>query len=152
MIAKEIGIPEDKIELLKESAQLHDVGKMGIHEEILNKTGVLSEKEWDMIHQHPAVGEEILKPVFLDDEMLSVIRSHHERYDGKGYPDGLKNGQINIFAQIVSVADAYDAMTSSRAYRSALSKGEALVRLEQGSGSQFNPDIVSALVRALEKK
>jgi len=81
--------------------------------------------------------------------MLAVVRSHHERFDGKGYPDGLKGGQINIFAQIVSVADSYDAMTSSRSYRATLSEKEAIGRLKESCGSQFNTAIVEAFIRAL---
>ncbi|MCK9615423.1 MAG: HD domain-containing protein [Candidatus Omnitrophica bacterium] len=148
-IAKAIGFSDEKVEMLKKAAQLHDIGKLGIHEDILNKKSALSENEWDLIHQHPAVGEEILKPIFLDEEMLAVVRSHHERYDGKGYPDGLKAEQINIFAQIVCVADSYDAMTSSRSYRAALSKEEAIERLKKDCGAQFNPEIVEAFIKVL---
>ncbi|MDD4954528.1 MAG: HD domain-containing protein [Candidatus Omnitrophica bacterium] len=148
-IAKTMGFSNDKVEMLTKAAQLHDIGKLGIHEDILNKKSGLSDVEWDLIHQHPAVGEEILKPIFLDEEMLAVVRSHHERYDGKGYPDGLKGDQINIFAQIVSVADSYDAMTSSRSYRKALSEEEAISRLKAGCGTQFNEAVVEAFVKAL---
>lgn len=147
--ALQMGFSSEKASLLKEAAQLHDIGKLGIHEDVLNKKGPLSEEEWDMIHKHPAVGEEILKPVFLDKEMLSCVRSHHERYDGSGYPDGLKGDQINIFAQIVSVADAYDAMTSSRSYRPAMSKEDAIKRLRDVCGTQFNPQVVEALIKIL---
>jgi len=149
-IAKVMGFPEEKVEMLKKAAQLHDIGKLGIHEDILNKKSELSDSEWDLIHQHPAVGEEILKPIFLEEEMLAVVRNHHERYDGKGYPDGLKGDQINIFAQIVSVADSYDAMTSSRSYRVALSEQEAVSRLRTGCGTQFNTLIVEAFIKALQ--
>lgn len=148
-IALAMGIPQDKVEELTKAAQLHDIGKLGIHEDILNKKGPLSESEWDLLHQHPVVGEEILQPVFLDDEMLSVIRSHHERYDGTGYPDRLKGDQINLFAQIVAVADAYDAMTTSRSYRPALNKEESILRLKSCSGTQFNPKIVDIFVTVL---
>jgi len=148
-IAKEMGFSSEKVEMLEKAAQLHDIGKLGIHEDILNKKSALSDSEWDLIHQHPSVGEEILKPIFLDEEMLAVVRSHHERYDGKGYPDGLKGDQIDIFAQIVSVADSYDAMTSSRSYRAALSKEEAITRLKEGCGVQFNSVIVDAFIKVL---
>lgn len=151
-IALELGITAEKAELLRETAQLHDIGKLGIHEDVLNKKAALSENEWGLIHKHPALGEEILKPVFIDEEMLPVIRSHHEHYDGSGYPDHLKGDQINIYAQIVSVADSYDAMTSSRAYRPALSKSEAISRLKQASGTQFNPKIIEAFIRILQRQ
>ncbi|MFA7652424.1 MAG: HD domain-containing phosphohydrolase [Candidatus Omnitrophota bacterium] len=150
-IAIEMGISLKEAELLKKAAQLHDIGKLGIHEDILNKTSRLSESEWGDIHKHPEVGEEILKPVFPDARVLSVIRSHHERYDGQGYPDGLKGGQLNIFAQIVTVADAYDAMVSARSYKTALTKEEALVRIKEGAGTQFNPAVVQAFAKVLER-
>jgi putative nucleotidyltransferase with HDIG domain len=148
-IAKAMGFPDEKVEMLKKAAQLHDIGKLGVHEDILNKKSALSDNERDLIRQHPAVGEEILKPIFLDEEMLAVIKSHHERFDGKGYPDGLKADQINIFAQIVSVADSYDAMTSSRSYRAALSEKEAIDRLRASRGTQFNPEVVEAFIRVI---
>ncbi|MDO8662697.1 MAG: HD domain-containing protein [Candidatus Omnitrophota bacterium] len=150
-IALEMGVPLEKAELLKKTAQLHDIGKLGIHEDILNKKEGLSESEWDIVHKHPEVGEEILKPVVSDPQMLSVVRSHHEHYDGKGYPDGLKADQIDIFAQIVAVADAYDAMITSRSYNTALTKKEALARIEKCAGTQFSPEVVRVFARVLEK-
>jgi HD-GYP domain-containing protein (c-di-GMP phosphodiesterase class II) len=141
----------EKAEMLKETAQLHDIGKLGIHEDILNKKVGLSVSEWDIVHKHPEVGEEILKPVLSDAQMLAVVRSHHERYDGQGYPDGLKGDQINIFAQIVTVADAYDAMTTSRSYKTALTQEEALARIKESAGTQFSPAVVLAFVSALKK-
>jgi HAMP domain-containing protein len=148
-IAIKMGITTKEAELLKKAAQMHDIGKLGIHDDILNKKSSLSQGEWDLVRKHPEVGEEILKPVFLDSQMLSVIRSHHERYDGTGYPDGLKADDTTISAQIVSVADAYDAMTSSRSYHAALPKEEALEKIKSGSGTQFNPAVVQALVKVL---
>lgn len=148
-IAEIMGFPKEKIDMLKKAAQLHDIGKLGVHEDILNKKGPLSNDEWDLIHKHPGVGEEILRPIFIDEEMLAVIRSHHEKYDGAGYPDGLKAEQINIFAQIVAVADSYDAMTSNRSYRKALNKEEAIEQLKDKAGTQFNPKIVRAFIKAL---
>ncbi len=150
-IAIEMGIPQEKAQLLRKAAQLHDIGKLGVNEGILNKKSSLSKEEWDVVHKHPEIGEEILKPVLLDAQMLSVIRSHHERYDGKGYPDGLTAEQTNIFSQIVSVADAYDAITSSRSYRAEMGKEEALARLTAGAGTQFNPAVVQAFVSILKR-
>jgi len=148
--AKELGVPAEKTELLKEAAQLHDIGKLGIHEDILNKKTRLDEKEWGLVQQHPAIGEEILKPISLDEDFLAVVRSHHERYDGTGYPDKLKNGQINILAQIACVCDSYDAMTSDRSYRAALTKEQAIVELQKKSGTQFNPEVVAAFIKAIQ--
>ncbi|MFA4933969.1 MAG: HD domain-containing phosphohydrolase [Candidatus Omnitrophota bacterium] len=148
-IAIEMGIPMDKAQLLQRAAQLHDIGKLGIHEDILNKKSGLSVKESDLVRKHPVVGEEILKPVFLDQEMLSVIRSHHERYDGKGYPDNLKPEQTGIFPQIVSVADAYDAMTSTRSYHTKMTKEEGVVKIKEGAGTLFNPEVVAAFCKII---
>ncbi len=148
-IAIEMGIPIEKAQSLQRAAQLHDIGKLGIHEDILNKKGSLSQEEGDLIRKHPAVGEEILKPVFLDAEMLSVIRSHHERYDGKGYPDNLKPEQTGIFPQIVAVADAFDAMTSTRSYHEKMAKEEGVAKIREGAGTQFNPEVVEAFCKII---
>ena len=146
-IAIEMGMPEEKAQLLQRAAQLHDIGKLGIHDDVLNKKSSLSQEEGDLVRKHPEVGEEILKPVFLDPEMLSVIRSHHERYDGTGYPDHLKSEQIGIFPQIVSVADAFDAMSTTRSYHEKITKEEAIARIRAGSGTQFNPKVVEAFCK-----
>ncbi|MCX6340466.1 MAG: HD domain-containing protein [Candidatus Aureabacteria bacterium] len=121
-------------------------GGIIIQKEILNKQGRLTDEEWKIIHDHPMISEDILKPVVFDKEMLDIVRSHHERYDGIGYPDKMDGKSINIFAQIIAVADSYDAMTSARAYRPALSKGDAIEELKKYSGTQFNPRVVEAFV------
>ena len=151
-IALKMDFPEEKVESLKEAALLHDIGKLGVQERILNKKDKLSDEEWELIRQHPSIGEEILKPVLSDEEMLSVVKSHHERYDGKGYPDKISGENINIFAQIVAVADTYDAMTSARAYRPALSKEVAIEELRKNSGTQFNPKVVEAFLEVLQEE
>jgi len=150
-IAQAMGLPAAKIELLRKAAQLHDIGKIGVDEQILNKNGQLSQQERAVINEHPAVGGEILSSVFDDADMLSVAKSHHEHFDGSGYPEHLAGNQINIFAQIVSVADAYDAMTSNRSYRPAMSKEEALRRIKEASGAQFNPEVVKAFIKTLNE-
>ncbi len=104
-----------------------------------------------MIQDHPFIGEDILKPLSLDEEMMAVVRSHHERYDGTGYPDKTDGEEVHIFAQIVSVADAYDAMTSERAYRPAMDSMAAVKELKENSGSQFNAMIVEAFLEILAK-
>ncbi|MFH0790686.1 MAG: HD-GYP domain-containing protein [Candidatus Omnitrophota bacterium] len=148
-IAFKMGFSPEKVELLKEITLLHDIGKIGIQEGILNKKEKLTEQDWEEIHKHPVVGEDILKPIFLSEEMLEIVRSHHERYDGKGYPDKIKGKDISTFAAIVSVADAYDAMTSFRAYRPALSKEEAVRELKENKGSQFNSHVVDVFIQIL---
>ena len=131
---------------------LHDVGKIGIASDILNKTTPLTEGEWIEIKKHPAAGAKILKSLVVDEGILSVVRSHHERVDGNGYPDRLKGDNINIFTSIVTVADAYDAMTSDRAYRKSFSQEEAIVQLKQGSGVQFDQQVVDTFVNILEEE
>ncbi|MBM3249693.1 MAG: HD domain-containing protein [Candidatus Omnitrophica bacterium] len=151
-IAAGLGFPEEKIELLREAASLHDIGKLGVKEDILNKKDKLNEEEWDIIRRHPAVGEDILKPVMSDKEMLTVIREHHEHCDGSGYPDRLSADKITLFAKIVAVADAYDAMTSSRAYRPALSREKAIEELRKGAGTQFDEKIVDVFIGILAQE
>jgi len=151
-IALRIGLPKEKIELLKKATLLHDIGKLGIEERILNKREPLSQAEWTEIRKHPVIGENILKPVLLTGEMLDIVRSHHERYDGKGYPDGLAGDKINILSSIVTVADSYDAMTSARAYRPPLNRQQAIDELRRNKGSQFNPRVVDVLIEILEEE
>ncbi len=150
-IALKMGLPEEKIELLKETALLHDIGKIGIKESILNKKEKLTDEEWETIRKHPVIGGDILKPVALSEEMLEVVKGHHERYDGKGYPDKISGQDINILTAIVSVADAYDAMTSSRAYRPAMGKEKAIEQLRKNSSIQFNPKVVDAFLQILQE-
>jgi putative nucleotidyltransferase with HDIG domain len=151
-IALRMGIISEKVDLLKNVAMLHDIGKIGIASDILNKITPLTDDEWSEIKKHPASGAKILKSLVLDTQMLSVVRSHHERIDGKGYPDHLKGDNINIFTAIVSVADAYDAMTSDRAYRKAFGRPSAIVQLKQGSGTQFNPQVIDIFLDILQEE
>lgn len=151
-IALKLGVPKDKRELLKEAALLHDIGKIAIKESILNKEGKLTKDEWDIIQKHTVIGEDIIKPISFSEEMMTIVRGHHERYDGEGYPDKLNGDNINLFAAIVSVTDAYDAMTSPRAYRAALSKESAIEELRNNKGSQFNPEVVDIFIQILEEE
>lgn len=151
-VALKIGLPPEKVELLRETAELHDIGKLGIQESILNKKEKLTAQEWELIKQHPIIGEDILRPILLTEEMLAIVRGHHERYDGTGYPDKLSGKNINLFAQILAVVDVYDAMTSPRAYRPALSQQKAIEELQKNSGSQFNPEIVANFLQVLAEQ
>ena len=146
-----MGFSSDKTELLKKAAQLHDIVKLAIHESILNKEGKLTAEEWKIIKEHPILGEEVLKLVLLDEEILTTVRSHHERCDGAGYPDKINGDNINLYAQIIAVADSYDAMTSPRPYRKTLSQDVAIAELKTHSGTQFNPKVVEALLKVLGK-
>ncbi|MFA5145373.1 MAG: HD-GYP domain-containing protein [Candidatus Omnitrophota bacterium] len=148
-IARAMGFALEKAELLKRAAQLHDIGKLGIDERILNKPSSLTKEELELIHQHPRTGEEILRPIAFDEELIAMVRSHHERYDGSGYPNKIKGKDLELICQIIPVADAYDAMTSSRSYRPAMSKEKAIALLKKDSGTQFNPKVVDALLRVI---
>ncbi len=143
-IGEKIGLEEKEIEYLRHGCLLHDVGKIGISESIVCKNAELTDEEYDIIKQHPIKGEEIVRPISFLQNHLYLIRNHHEWYDGSGYPDGLYAEEIPIGAQIVGVADAYDAITSTRPYRRGLPPGEALARINNYSGIQFSPLVVNA--------
>ncbi len=147
-VALELGVSPEKAELIWCVAELHDIGKLVIHETILNKKEKLDPEEWKILKEHPVTGEKILESV-LDEELLRVIRSHHERVDGKGYPDGLKGDEIDLSSQIVSIADAYDAMTSIRSYRKPLTPEVAVREIERASGTQFRAEVVSAFLKVV---
>ena len=112
----------------------------------------MTEHEWEIIKNHPILGEQILKPILNDPNLLAVIRNHHERQDGTGYPDALSRQEIPLLVSIVTVADSYDAMTSNRSYREAMSRSQAIDQLQKGKGSQFHPDVVDALLDILEEE
>jgi HD-GYP domain-containing protein (c-di-GMP phosphodiesterase class II)/uncharacterized membrane-anchored protein YhcB (DUF1043 family) len=134
-----------EIDIIKRAAILHDIGKIGIKDAVLLKSGRLTPEEFEHIKQHPAKGEEIVKILqFLKEEAI-LIRHHHERHDGSGYPDGVKGFDIELGARILAVADAFDAMTTDRPYRKALPVEEALLELERNKGTQFDPEIVTCL-------
>jgi HD-GYP domain-containing protein (c-di-GMP phosphodiesterase class II) len=129
---------------------LHDIGKVGIPEDILCKAGPLSGEEWRVMRGHPLIGAEIVSPIRFLGEAVSVIRHHHERFDGTGYPDGLGGEAIPLPARIFAVADSFDAMTSDRPYRRARPVDVALEEIENGAGTQFDPEIVDAFISLVE--
>ena len=149
-VANEMGFYPQEIEILREACQLHDLGKIGVHDHILNKRGALTPQEWEEIKLHSLRGAEILQPLAFLEDVTILIRQHHERYDGGGYPDGLKGEEIKLGARIIAIADAYDAMTSERPYRKAFSREEAVFRLKQDMGVQFDPQVVKAFLEALK--
>lgn len=151
-IARRLGFPEDNIELLEDICILHDIGKIGIPERILTKPSALNPEEWEIVKRHPAIGEEILKPIEFLRPVLFVVSNHHERPDGKGYPRGLTADEIPLLAAIVSVADAFDAMTSDRPYRKAFTKEQAIDILKEHKGRQFNSEVVEVLVSLLKEQ
>jgi putative nucleotidyltransferase with HDIG domain len=150
-IARRLNLSQKQIEALIFGATLHDIGKIGVNEEILLKPARLTEQEYDVVKTHPLTGIKILKAVDLPPEVMDIVKYHHERYDGQGYPYGLMEDSIPLAARILSVADAYEAMTSDRPYRQALSKGEALRILQQEAGKQFDPKIVEIFAPILEE-
>lgn len=129
---------------------LHDIGKVGVPEHILCKQGPLSGDEWDVMRRHPLVGAQIVTPIAFLSEAVELIRHHHERFDGDGYPDGLAGADIPLGARVFSVADSFDAMTSDRPYRGSIGVERALAELHGGAGSQFDPEIVKVFVQMIE--
>ncbi|MBW3535707.1 MAG: HD domain-containing protein [Gemmatimonadetes bacterium] len=134
---------------LRLACELHDVGKIGVPDAILNKPGRLSGKEFLVVRQHPRTGRRILEPLLDDATVLAVVTWHHERWDGGGYPDGLSGDTIPLAARLVGLVEALDAMTSSRAYRPALSWDDALLQIHELSGIQFDPQMTALLHRTL---
>ncbi|MDQ4144195.1 MAG: HD domain-containing protein [Actinomycetota bacterium] len=140
-------VPMEQRRAIRLGSILHDVGKIGIADSILQKTGPLSDEEWVIMKKHPKIGERMLSRIDFLAPALPIVRSHHERWDGKGYPEGLAGADIPVGARIVAVCDAFDAMTSDRPYRKAMSVSEACSELRRNSGSQFDPECVELLVR-----
>ena len=140
--------PLDLLEL-ESAALLHDLGKLAIPEEVITKPGPLTEKEAALVRGHPRLGAELLATVTGMEPAATIVRFHHERWDGSGYPDGLRHREIPLASRIIAACDAYDAMTSDRPYRRALPPETALERLRAGSGSQFDPDVVECLTEAI---
>jgi len=145
MIARELGLDEESQERLAVSALLHDIGKIGTYDDILNKIEPLTEAEFTQIKKHPGHAVEILSPIKKFGPLLEIIKGHHERMDGCGYPDGLKGEEIPLLAKILCVGDAYDAITSKRPYKNHMSKEEAICEIQKKVGNQFDPVVVKAL-------
>ncbi len=151
MVGKEIGLPQEKLDELALLATLHDIGKVGIDEKILNKPGKLSKEEWKEMKKHPEIGYRI---AMASPELMTVaeyILAHHERWDGKGYPRGLKGEEIPLLARIIAITDAYDAMMSDRPYRKAISKEEALAEIKANAGTQFDPKFAEFFVKLMSE-
>jgi len=147
-----LGLRRDELEELARAAQLHDLGKLAVPDEILRKPGPLDEREWAFVRQHTLVGERILRASPALRSVASIVRSSHEHWDGSGYPDGLAGEDIPFAARIVAACDAYAAMTASRPYREKLSSEEALNELMRLAGAQFDPNVVRVLVAHVRDK
>ncbi|MCK4241910.1 MAG: GAF domain-containing protein, partial [Candidatus Atribacteria bacterium] len=151
-IANEMGLSQAEIEEIKQASQLHDLGKIGIHNYILTKPSNLTEEEWDEVKLHSSKGAGILEPLIFSRGVIDLVRQHHERIDGKGYPYGLKDDEIKLGARIIAVADSFDAMSTEKPYRKALSKHDIIEELKRNKGTQFDPKVVEAFLKVLKKK
>ncbi len=150
-LAHRLGYRDDEVEIIRLAGMLHDIGKLDISEEILRKPGPLTPAEWEVIKRHPMVGADILSPISSLARVSAIIRSHHEKFDGSGYPYGLKGEQIPLEARILSVADAYSVMINGRVYRDALTQSEAVAELKRCAGAHFDPRVVKELLILIQQ-
>lgn len=150
-LAQEMGLSEEEVNRIRIAGLFHDIGKIGVPDAVLLKNGPLTREEFQEIEKHPAEGEQILKEYTPFKEMMKIVRGHHERYNGKGYPDGLAGEEICLGARIIAVADAFDAMISNRTYRKGLGFEKTMAEMEAGRNTQFDSHIVDALLRLIDK-
>jgi putative nucleotidyltransferase with HDIG domain len=150
-IAAELGLDADQVSAVGEAGLLHDIGKIGVPEPTLQKSGPLTDEEWQAMRRHPVVGAQIVSPFECFARSTVLIRHHHERWDGSGYPDGLTGPAIPLGARIVAVADVFDALTSRRPYRAAIPRDAALAELLDEAGRALDPDVVRTSVQLLRR-
>lgn len=150
-LAKAMGVPEQELKTLEYGGLLHDIGKIGVPDAVLLKPGPLSPEQWGLIKKHPSLGYQILSKIQFLNGAADIVRAHHERYDGKGYPLGLMGEEIPLGARVFAVVDTYDAMTSDRPYRKALSHEEAVAEIMRNAGTQFDPRVVEAFLQLVDK-
>ena len=151
-IGRHLGLPPERIDRLQQAALLHDIGKIGVSSAILDKPGKLTDEEFAAIRRHPAIGDNILAPIPAFKAIIPMVRQHHERWDGRGYPDGVSGEEIIREARILAVADVFDAMTSDRPYRKSMPLGQAMSIIHGEAGRQFDPAIVAAFVELMAEK
>lgn len=149
-LARRVGIPNSKLRYTRWGALLHDIGKMGIPDKILLKPGPLSDNEWDIMKKHPLYSYELLKPIRFLKPAIDIPRSHHEKWDGSGYPDGIKENQIPLAARIFAIVDVWDALRSDRPYRKAWSKKKTLAHIRSQSGKHFDPDLLRVFIDEID--
>lgn len=152
LIAQELQLPELQIQTVYHGGLLHDIGKIGMNDDILKRLGILSRDEMDIVKQHPEIGARITQPLFFLNDVAPLIKHHHERFDGTGYPDGLKGEKIPLGARIITVCDAFETMLSGRQHFESMSFEDTLCNLYGGAGSQFDPEMIKALWNGLIKK
>jgi putative nucleotidyltransferase with HDIG domain len=150
-IAEEMNLKPSQVDTIRNAALLHDIGKIGVNDNVLNKKGKLTDDEFDIIKSHPYVGYDIIKDIGFLNHIKDIVKHHHERWDGMGYPDGLFGKELPLETTILTVADSFDAMVTDRPYRKALAVETALKEIIDNSGTQFNPDIVGISVKVLKK-
>lgn len=150
-LAESYNLPYESIQNIRTAAVLHDIGKIGINDSILNKASRLTQEEYEQIMRHPSIGADIISKVDFLKDITGIIKHHHERYDGKGYPDGIAGEEIPIEACVLTIADSYDAMTTDRPYRKALTKDEALEEIRKNAGTQFHPGLSEAFITLMSK-
>jgi len=152
LIGQELGLYNKDLNILNIGGMFHDIGKIGISDRILSKKGKLTDAEYNEIKKHPSIGKQMLLNSTIFSDIIPIVYSHHEKYDGTGYPEGLKGDEIPFLARIVAVADSFDAMTSRRPYRDELSIDEVKETIKQNGGTQFDPEVSNALLNILENK
>lgn len=150
-MARELGLSSEEIQTMRDGAMLHDIGKIGVADAILNKEGTLSDSEFNIIKKHPIIGEKIIKPIKFLERTLPIIRHHHERMDGRGWPDGLSGAGIPLLVRICTIADAYDAMSSDRPYRETMNIDEIRRQLICHCGTQFDEELVDIFLRMMDR-
>jgi putative nucleotidyltransferase with HDIG domain len=152
IIALEMGLSAKEVEVIRQACELHDLGKIGVEDSILMKPGALTDEEWLQIRKHPTIGAQILEPLTFLNDVIDLVRQHHEHYDGGGYPEGRKGEDILLGARIINLADAYEAMCSPRSYRKIpFTKEAAVDEIKKNSGTQFDPKVVEVFLGVLDK-
>ncbi len=151
-IAHQLGLPEDQVEAVRVAGRLHDIGKIGTRESVLNKQGTLTPEEFEHVKQHVVIGSQILAPLAHLGNIMPAVRGHHERWDGTGYPDGLRGDEIPLAARIIGAAEVFDALSTSRAYQEKMTAEQAVARLADLSGSVVDPRVYEALAAVVARR
>ena len=151
MLAQKMGFSVDECETIYYMGLLHDLGKIGVDNDIINSPGPLTDEQYAVIKKHPGLGYDILSEIKSRSDLVIGARWHHERYDGKGYPDGKAGEDIPVYARIIAVADSYDAMTSNRSYRKFMAQDKVRSELEKNSGTQFDPKVAECMISIIDE-